>query len=145
MGNWTPANVYNATPKIHTGWYNQAWQAEPQLTITGGDTLIVNGGFTGASAFTGAGQLVRRYVTYLTVGVWAHHEMGLSVNPKEWVYAATNEIRRIIELNTLADPELDFISWLGYADEVETRTKPVLFRVDNEVRMVYRTTFATGD
>jgi len=67
--------------------------------------------------------------------------MGLSVNPKEWVYQASKEVKRIIEENTFSDSDLDFISWTGYEDATETRLKPVLFRIDNEVRVVYRTTF----
>jgi len=141
VDNWVPANVYDVTPKVHTGWYNEAWQAEPQITITGGSTLIAGGQSTGVTAFGGDGRLVRRYVTYLTAGIWAHHEMGLSVNPKEWVYKATSELRSIIEANTFSDPDLDFIAWTGFEDNTEIRIKPVLFRVDNDVRLVYRGTF----
>jgi hypothetical protein len=100
----------------------------------------------------GAGGLrVRVMRTDLQVATWAHREMKdpvsgsgfeiLNINPKDFTYKTSMEIRRIVEVNIFSDPELDHISWLGMNELVDVRIKPAIFRYDNDVRLVYREAF----
>jgi len=151
VANWNPANTKNITPKIHTGWYNAAWNTTPQVTVTTPITNSLRASATGVAAIGPGGTKVRLMKTDLLIAPWAHHEMvdpatgssfkTLSVNPKDLTYDMSNEIRRIVEENIFSDPELDHISWLGMEEVVDVRIKPAIFRYDNDVRLVYREAF----
>lgn len=143
-GNWNPTNTSGVTPKIHMGWYNQAWEASPQVTITGPIYNVFRGGTTGISAFTGSGNGVRIVECQMMLSCWAHHEMQdsggtpITVNPRQLTYEMANEIKRIVESNMFTDPELEWVNWIDMVELVESRIKPVLFRYDNTVRLQYR-------
>lgn len=152
LDNWVPANTSNITPKIHTGWYNTAWNTTPQITITDPQDIIHLGGDTGISAFTGGGDLVRFVFTDVLVVPWAHREMvdsngstfkSLSINPKQFVWEVSNEIQRIIEVNMFSDPELEFVTWLSKSRIVEDRIQPIVFRYNNNVRLAYKQTVSS--
>jgi len=148
---WNAANTHNVTPKIHTGWYNAAWNSTPQVTVTTPMTSTLQGSATGVSAIGAGGTKVRVLRTDLLVAVWAHREMidpatgssfeTLGINQKAYTYDSSMEIRRIIEANIFSDPELDHVSWLGMTELVDVRIKPAVFRYDNDVRLVYREAF----
>jgi len=145
--NWAKANTSGVQPKIHMGWYNSAWKATPQVTIVSPSYNVSSGGQTGISAFGPGGAHVRVMQVQMMVSGWAHHEMqdqngaGITVNPRQLSYQFANEIRRIVEVNLDTDSDLDWISWIGMSENVELRVKPVLFRYDNTIRMLYRETF----
>lgn len=145
--NWNIANTSNVLPKIHMGWYNAAWQPRPQVTIVMPSYIVRRGGDTGVSAIGPGGTNVRVMQVQMAVGGWAHHDAkdqngaDITVNPRQLSYEFANEIRRIIEANLDTDPELDWISWIDMSENVEMRVKPVLFRYDNTIRMLYRETF----
>jgi hypothetical protein len=111
----------------------------------------IGGGSTGVTAIGGGGLRVRVMTTDLTIGVWAHREMidpatgtgfeALGINPKGFTYDMSNEVRRIIEVNTFSDVELDGMYWRGMQELVDVRIKPAVFRYDNDVRLVYREAF----
>lgn len=148
--NWNAANTSGITPKVHTGWYNTAWNTTCQLTIGDPDESVMDGGETGITAFTGGGDLVRFLFTDIVVAPWAHREMvdsngdtfnSLGINPKTLVYQMSNEIRRIVNDNMFSDSELEFMTWLQKNRVVNTRVKPVVFSYNNMIRLSYRETF----
>lgn len=145
--NWDITNTSNVLPKVHMGWYNTGWQNKPQVTIVMPSYVVMNGGMTGVSAIGPGGSNVRVMQVQMNVSGWAHHEMvdqngaDITVNPRQLAYEFSNEIRRIVEINLDSDPELDWMSWIDMSESVEMRIKPVLFRYDNTIRMLYREEF----
>lgn len=147
---WNPVNTQSQTPRIHTGWYNAAWQTQPQVTITNPRYTVIGGGTTGISAIDGVGGNVRIMQCDVHVDCWAHAEMKTSggvrfkdtgINSKDLIYDMANEIKRLVQDNLLADPELEWMSWTGMVEIVETRIQPVVFRYSNSVRLVWKETF----
>jgi hypothetical protein len=145
--NWNESNTSGVTPRIHMGWYNPAWEAIPQVTITAPIYTARGGGETGVSAIAGDGDSVRVMIVTMMISCWAHHNMSesdgtnITVNPRQLTYEMANEIKRIIETNMFTDSELDWVNWIDMVEQVELRIKPILFRYDNTVRLLYREAF----
>ena len=129
------------------GYYNTAWEAQPQVTIVNPMYSVLRGGSTGITAINGSGGLVRVVEAELLVSCWAHHECKddngakIPVNPRQLTYEMSNELKRIMESNLTSDPELDWMNWTGMVEGVEIKVKPVLFRYTNTVRLMYREAF----
>lgn len=98
------------------------------------------------TAIGAGGQNVRLIFVDVSIGCWAHHEMvdggsPISVNPRQLTYEMANEVKRIMEANMFTDSELDWLTWDGMNEDVDTRIKPVVFSYMNNVRLAYREAF----
>lgn len=139
--NWNSANTNGVTPRFEMGWYNEGWQATPQVTFSDPIYVVRQGGETGVTAIGPGGTNVRVMVVELTISCWSHHDMELPVNPRVYNFNAALEVRRIIEANYDQLTDVDWINWVGMNEIVEAKIKPVWFRYSNRIRLVYRESF----
>ncbi len=147
--NWVAANTNSQTPVFHTGWYNASWKTKPQVTITHPTYTVMRGGETGVTAIDGLGGNVRLMQCDLEIDCWAHSEMTNTagtkfedgvLNVKDFTYNMGNEVKRLVSGNLLADSELEWMTWMGMVELVDTRIQPVVFRYNNSIRLVWKET-----
>jgi hypothetical protein len=135
---WNDAVTENTSPRIHTGWFNAVWKNTPQVTVTHPFEYTHQGGVTGFRAFAGDGSLVRHVFVDVTVTVWATHDMFASVNGKDLMHDMSNEVVRIIDLNRISLPELEWMVWLGKTEPTpDLQADPILFKQGHDVRLFY--------
>lgn len=136
---WNNAVTENTAPRVHTGWFNSKYKNTPQVTVTHPNEYTHLGGVTGFRAFAGDGTLVRHVFVDVTVTAWTTHDMFSSVNGKVLLHNMSVEVRRIIDLNRIALPELEWVVWLGQTEPTpDLQADPVLFKQGHTIRLFYR-------
>lgn len=137
---WNSANVSNVTPKVHTGWFRDDWMDEAQVCITGPFENPLSGGATGFYGFRGDGSPggVRLTIGDMVVSVWAHYELPYAINPKQLTFEMSEEVKRIIDANTITISDFEWLTWLSKSEIVDNSLTPTLFRYNCMIRYMYR-------
>lgn len=130
--NWDNTNtVISEDPLINTGWFNHSWENRAQVTITAPDEEPLAGGATGYSGISAAGEGLKIMVGTMDVECWAHEKMYGSLAQGEYkqlAYDMSEEVKRIVDTNTLTTSDLEWVSWAGRRELVDTDADPVLYR-----------------
>lgn len=144
INNWNSTNVSSlpigttsGTIRVHTGWFNHSWN-QPQIGVVNPTEFPLSGGTTGfiATDAGGAGG-VKFMIADMNVACWAHNEDNTNINPLLLRFQMSEEVKRIIKNNTFPGNDIEWLSWLGRTGFVDTDAEPVLFRYDNQVRLMY--------
>ena len=133
--NWTAANTSSVTPSFSTGWYDVK-NASPQVTITDAEEASLSSGPTGVFGMAAGGVPAQYWIGSVAVNCWVTRE-DTAVNPKLLINQFVTELKRIIRANYDDVTGLDFITWMGGHEIVETDKKPVVYRYEAEVRYGY--------
>lgn len=74
----------------------------------------------------------------MTVGVWAHHDLPYSVNPKQLTFEMSEEVKRILDANVTSVSDFEWMTYVGKFPVVDSNTTPTLFRYNCSIRYMYR-------
>lgn len=133
--NWNSVNTSGITPNIHTGWYDVKANT-PQVTVTDTSEVIEAGGVTGYTGMSSNGTPAQLWVGSASVNCWVTRD-AVSVNPKQFLFEMREEIKRIIRANYDQAVDLDYLSWKGGSELVDTGISPVVYRFAGEVGYAY--------
>ncbi len=135
--NWDNTNTsISEDPRFHTGWWNGSYSGQAQVTVSDPDENVLAGGQTGFTGMSNDGAGTKIMTGNVDVNTWAHHDM-YSVNAKQLSFEMSEEVKRIIGDNTFGISYLDYISWAGRVEIVDTDAPNTLFRYENEIRYGY--------
>ena len=126
--NWSGSNTSGVTPTFSTGWFDEKAQ-HPMVTITNESEATTGGGNTGYFGIDGAGGTAHQQIVgSVDVNVWSTRDDSSSVNPKQLTFEMSEEVKRIVRANYLSATDLDFISWGGRLERVDTNQSPTSYR-----------------
>jgi hypothetical protein len=113
---------------------------EAQVCITGPFENPLSGGATGFYGFRGDGSPggVRLTIGDMVVSVWAHYELPYAINPKQLTFEMSEEVKRIIDANTITISDFEWLTWLSKSEIVDNSLTPTLFRYNCMIRYMYR-------
>lgn len=152
--NWDKSNTPLADdPRFTTGWYNKA-STDPQISITGMQETVAQGGQTGQTGGTGAGGVAQHRSGILFVNAWAgsYDDMedagpnGTKVSPKAASYQMGREVHRIIQEHATGtskddgSKQLHSMSASDMRSLIDDDVVPAIFRSETLVQFTYSST-----
>jgi len=132
---WDDDNTESITPSFSTGWYSVK-NASPQVTITDEEEATLSDGPTGILGIATGGVPAQYWVGSVAVNCWVTRE-DTDVNPKKLIDLFKKEIKRLIRAHYDDVTDLDFITWMGGHEIVESDKKPVVYRYAGVVAFGY--------
>jgi len=133
--NWNASNTSSITPRIHTGWFDIK-ATTPQITVTDTSEVVEGGGVTAYTGISTNGTPAKLWVGTAAVNIWVTRE-AVSINPKQCLFEMRKEIERIIKAKYDDVSDLDYLSWKGGFEQVESDQSPVVYRFIGEVGYAY--------
>lgn len=122
---WDSDNTSGITPSFSTGWYDVK-KASPQVTFTDEEEATLSAGPTGILGMVTGGTPSQYWLGSIAVNCWATRD-DTAVNPKKLISQFVKEIKRIVKAHYDDVEDLDFITWMGGHERVETDKKPVVY------------------
>lgn len=137
--NWKNSNTsISYDPNFSTGWFDSS-ASNPQVTVSNLEEGAIFGDIAPFSGIQGDGSgPVQEFSGTVEVNCWSDREVESSVNPKKLCHQFFEEVRRIVNNNTLTATDLRYIAIGNREFLVDTDAEPATFRYSIEIEYIYR-------